>query len=208
MVWRCGWFSSGLAALAIVACLVEPGAGIAAARPARMVFRDVRPRAERTTGPLGHSPSSCEFGVVRLGDASLPAMVDQLKDRLRGDLGRRLAGRTVSLEHYLVYYNDGAKPAADGEAPRPQCARARMWAGWFDPSELTNKNPPFVVEIQVNIDGRRFAVRRVYSPVLRQTYATLAKGVFGSLREGRDGMAALDAANAALVAQIARARLP
>ncbi|MDR2857762.1 MAG: hypothetical protein LBV50_07930 [Novosphingobium sp.] len=45
-----------------------------------------------------------------------------------------------------------------------RCTREKTAAGWFDPNEITNQNPPLIGELRVTVGGQEIFVRHVVSP--------------------------------------------
>ena len=170
--------------LSMVLCLLLTTASAAPATPpapeAAFTLVDARPDAEKTTHTLSDSIWSCDFGVYALGDdlaREKPASprldrIYGLKADLARGLGARLGGRTVTVDHYNLYLNMAASQS--GVAPdglgalmsshrEAKCPRDKMTAGWFDGAELTTPYPPYIVEMDVELDGQHHQIRTVIS---------------------------------------------
>ncbi len=168
---------------AAILCLFLPAANLTWAAAPALTLVDARPDAEKTTHTLSDSIWSCDFGVYALGDdlarqqpaaPRLDRIVGLKADLTRG-LGDRLGARTITVDHYNLYLNltasqSGVSPDGPLGALSPQtqtreakCSRDKMTAGWFDGSELSTPYPPYIVEMEVELDGRRHKVRTVVS---------------------------------------------
>jgi hypothetical protein len=167
---------------AVILGLILPVANLASA--AEFTLVDARPDAEKTTHTLSDSIWSCDFGVYALGDdlarqkpaaPRLDRIVGLKADLTRG-LGERLSGRTLTVDHYNLYLNltasqAGVAPdgplggliAPPGQTREAKCPRDKMTAGWFDGAELSTPYPPYIVEIEVEMDGQHHKVRTVVS---------------------------------------------
>ncbi|HZC16130.1 MAG TPA: hypothetical protein VE309_05165 [Caulobacteraceae bacterium] len=151
--------------------------------PTAFTLVDARPARERTTYSLSESIWSCDFGVYQLGDdlaferPASPRLdrIAGLKADLARGLGARLAGRTLTVDHYDLYLNltasqSGVAPneplgalAPKGQTREAKCPRDKMTAGWFDGAELSTPYPPYIIEMDVELDGEHYAVRTVVS---------------------------------------------
>jgi hypothetical protein len=194
--------------------LIAAGAAVAGTPPLPAAFTliDARPAAERATQTLSESIWSCDFGVYRLGDdlaSERPASprldrIAGLKDDLSRGLGWRLAGRTLTVDHYNLYLNLAASQAGvppDGPlgglmAPKEQtreakCPRDKMTAGWFDGAELSTPYPPYIVEMDVELDGQHHKIRTVVSTQKDIAQLDIIQAAFAQ-------------ANAALIADLAK----
>jgi hypothetical protein len=197
---------------ATILCLLLPVANLASAAQAAFTLVDARPDVEKTTHTLSDSIWSCDFGVYALGDdlareqrasPRLDRIVGLKADLARG-LGDRLAGRTLTVDHYNLYLNLTASQAGvapDGPlgalmAPQAQtreakCPRDKMTAGWFDGAELSTPYPPYIVEMEVELDGQHHKVRAVVSTQKDVAQLDIIQAAFAQ-------------ANAALIAELAR----
>jgi len=197
---------------ATILCLLLPGANLASAAQAAFTLVDARLDVEKTTHTLSDSIWSCDFGVYALGDdlareqpasPRLDRIVGLKADLARG-LGDRLAGRTLTVDHYNLYLNLTASQAGvapDGPlgvlmAPQAQtreakCPRDKMTAGWFDGAELSTPYPPYIVEMEVEVDGQHHRIRTVISSQKDVAQLDIIQAAFAQ-------------ANAALIAELAR----
>lgn len=195
---------------AAILCLLLPAVAIAAGPAFTLI--DARPAAEKATHSLSDSIWSCDFGVYALGDdltRQQPAAprLDRLfglKADLARGLGDRLGARTITVDHYNLYLNLTASQAGvapDGPlgalmAPKTQtreakCPRDKMTAGWFDGAELSTPYPPYIVEIEVELDGQHHHTRTVVSTQKDVAQLDIIQAAFAQ-------------ANAALVAELAK----
>jgi hypothetical protein len=195
---------------AAILCLLLPAAAIAADPAFTLV--DARPAAEKATRTLSDSIWSCDFGVYALGDdltrqqPAAPRLdrIFGLKADLARGLGDRLGARTVTVDHYNLYLNLTASQAGvapDGPvgalmAPKAQtreakCPRDKMTAGWFDGAELSTPYPPYIVEMEVELDGQHHHIRTVISSQKDVAQLDIIQAAFAQ-------------ANAALVAVLAK----
>jgi hypothetical protein len=195
--------------LSVVFCLLL--SNLAAAADAAFTLVDARPDAEKTTHTLSDSIWSCDFGVYALGDdlareqPTAPRLdrIFGLKADLARGLGDRLGARTVTVDHYNLYLNLTASQAGIAPAgplgalsPKTQtreakCPRDKMTAGWFDGAELSTPYPPYIVEIDVELDGQHHHVRTVVSTQKDVAQLDIIQAAFAQ-------------ANAALVAELAK----
>lgn len=146
-----------------------------AAAPFTLV--DSRPAAEREAKIMSLLITSCNYGVRRVGDKnSVPDRVTLLSDDLNTAMGQQLAGKSVVLNRYGVYFNhaqvlrNGAAKANPGlivdalKNVGSRCKREEMEAGWYEPDDVTTPYSPFIVEVTLTVDGKTYEVRSVYSP--------------------------------------------
>lgn len=176
---------------------------------------DQRPDLERKSGSLSLLITSCDYAIRRMGDErTVPNRVDLLKRDLGQALSAPLAGKRIELKQYTVYLNKSAAmrdqvygdkkgliPAAM-ESMGSKCSKEETTAGWFAASEVTNPYSPFVVDIEVSIDGESYASHFVYSPPQEISSGTgepaSAQAIFEALR----------LANERLIKEIARRKSP
>jgi hypothetical protein len=161
-----------------------PASPSAATSAAAFTLVDARPANERTTYALSDSIWSCDFGVYQLGDdLAFERPADARLDRIAGlkmdlarGLGARLTGHTLTVDHYTLYLNLaasqagvppegplGALMASPTKTREAKCPRDKMTAGWFDGAELSTPYPPYIIEIDVELDGQHHKVRTVVS---------------------------------------------
>ncbi len=186
--------------------------------PLQLNFTDARPAKERKTRPYFTLwRLSCEFGVQDLGD-ELADRVGQLRHDIVQAYGSRMVGKTIVVDHYHLYLNERSMEAqnstatavfgvfalgagAKAKTTHPACTKDKMSEGWFDPSELTTPWSPFIVEMEVHLDGQGHLVHSVYSPPKNMP----APGVltdYDVKAEAEAVHAAVDKANAAMVAEL------
>ena len=46
------------------------------------------------------------------------------------------------------------------------CTKENTSGGWYDPSEVTTPNSPFIVEVEIQKDGKTYSARSVLSPAV------------------------------------------
>jgi hypothetical protein len=196
--------------LSVVFCLLL--SNVAAAAEAAFTLVDARPDAEKTTHTLSDSIWSCDFGVYALGDdlareqPAAPRLdrIFGLKADLARGLGDRLGARTVTVDHYNLYLNLtasqagvapagplGALMAPGAQTREAKCPRDKMTAGWIDGAELSTPYPPYIVEMEVGLDGQRHHIRTVISSQKDVAQLDIIQAAFAQ-------------ANAALIAELAK----
>ncbi len=207
-LWRC---------TAAIFCLLLTPAGAAtppapgsAPTPA-FTLVDARPDTEKATHTLSDSIWSCDFGVYALGDdlareqPRSPRLdrIFGLKADLTRSLGERLAGRTVTIDHYNLYLNlaasqSGVAPhgplgalSSQTQTREAKCSRDKMTAGWFDGTELSTPYPPYIVEMEAELNGQHHKVRTVVSTQKDVAQLDIIQAAFAQ-------------ANAALIAELAK----
>ncbi len=178
-----------------------------------LTLTDDRPKDEIVTDTGSVWITSCDFGLMRLGDdITVPPKLGLLRRDLEDALGPRLRHATLAVHHYKLFLNavvaaqafatnGGLGEKIVGSIMEPgQCPD-----GFYTASEVANKFPPFIVEIAVTLNGRDYKARIVSSPPLQ-----LSMGIPGPALQAvhtPDGAAALFAAlnkaNAELIRQIA-----
>jgi hypothetical protein len=203
--------SAAIAGLFLVSAS-GPHAETPAAAAAAFTLVDARPAIERTTYALSQSIWSCDFGVYQLGDdlaferPAAPRLdrIAGLKMDLARSLGARLNSRTLTVDHYDLYLNltasrAGVPPdgplgalAPKGQTREAKCPRDKMTAGWFDGAELSTPYPPYIVEIEVEMDGQHHKVRTVISTHKDIAQLDIIQAAFAQ-------------ANTALIADLAKA---
>ena len=131
-----------------------------------------------------------------------------------------MVGKTIVVDHYHLYLNQRAMEGenswgtaavgvfaiglgAKAKTTHPACSHDKMPEGWFDPSELTTPWSPFVVEMELHIDGQDYLVHSVYSPPKNMPAPGILSD-FDVKAEGEAVHAAVDKANAAAVAQVGK----
>jgi hypothetical protein len=196
---------------AAILCLFLPATNLALAAEPAFTVVDARPDPEKATHTLSDSIWSCDFGVYALGDdlarqqPTAPRLdrIVGLKGDLARGLGDRLGARTITVDHYNLYLNltasqSGVAPDGPLGALTPQtqtreakCSRDKMTAGWFAGSELSTPYPPYIVEIEVELDGQHHKVRAVVSTQKDVAQLDIIQAAFAQ-------------ANAALIADLAK----
>jgi hypothetical protein len=211
--------SGGPVAASAAALAAAPPSAQVGGPPLQLNYTDARPDKEHKTRQyLTLWRLSCAFGVQDLGDEFVDR-IGQLRHDLTAAYGERLVGKTIVVDHYHLYLNQRAMQgqhnlatAAFGvlaigvgggaKTTAPACSQDKMPEGWFDPAELTTPWSPFIAEMDVRIDGQAHHVHSVYSPPKNMP----APGVltdFDVKAEAAAVHAAVDKANAALVAEVA-----
>jgi hypothetical protein len=134
---------------------------------------DARPDSDRITKPASLWITSCDFGLVRIGDdATLPPKLSILRRDLEDMLAGRLKSATLTVTRYRVYLNQRAvqENAATGGRPFDLAVTKILLTphgcteGGYEMSEVTNTNSPFIVELAATFDGHEYSVRAVLSP--------------------------------------------
>lgn len=165
------------------ALVLTAWASAAPAQTPSQLIVDRRPAGEDRQRNLSVSIFSCSFGIRVLSDEGRSRQrLDALGAALRASpLARRLAGRSVVVRSYQVYFNSaaaqmdhaltvglasvsGGAASAGRSATAPKCSREKTPDGWFDPAETDNGNPPLIVEIEAEVAGKPISIRSVHSP--------------------------------------------
>ena len=172
-------------------------------------FVDARPAQDKQTAFLSLSTSSCDYAIRRLGDeVSRPSKMDILHRDLVAGLGNQLTGKTVRVTHYAVYINrhasflgaargyyevTGAVGALASAHIPDECTKDKVSGGWYELSELTSMNSPTVVELEIDVDGKAFIARAVYSE------REFGNGALSSAQDTTVILDAISLANAKLI---------
>jgi hypothetical protein len=164
---------------------------------------DSRPAAERETRFMSLLITSCNYGVRQVGDKNLvPDRVTLLSEDLNAALGQQLSGKSLVLKRYGVHFNN-AQALRNGAAKANQglivdlmkdmgsrCKREEMEAGWFEPDDITTPYSPFIVEVQLVVDGKAHSIRSVYSPEKEVSPAfgdpETAKALFAAIKKANE----------------------
>lgn len=146
---------------------------------------DRRPETDKVFDTHSLWISSCDYGVYTLPEKNtVKTHVEALHDDLAALPGDPWHGNQITVTHYVAYINakrqlkDSAynatffgiipgliKNEIDKKHGRGEtCSEAQMHGGWYAGTEITNYNPPIVIEIVAAIDGKPLKVRSVYSP--------------------------------------------
>jgi hypothetical protein len=174
-------------------------------------FIDARLAQDKQSEFLALSPNSCDYAIRRLGDeVSRPSKMDILHRDLVDGLGNQLTGKTIRVTRYAIYFNahasyasaarnfygssGGAVGALAGGAVAPnECTKDKVSGGWYEPSELTSMNSPTVVELEIEVGGKAFIARAVYSE------REFSNGTFSSAQDTTVILDAIRLAHAKLV---------
>jgi hypothetical protein len=169
---------------------------VAGAPPVATAFKliDERPAQDRKYRMLSVWLWSCNFAITNFGDGGQAGTkrVADLEALLATTAARFPVAPTIVLKKYNLLVNGNAREMAEswkagvgpglisgaigeGKVHKPKCAREKMAAGWFDPSEITNGNSPVVVEIALSVNGKPIAVRKVLSPAKELMKDTFVK---------------------------------
>ncbi len=140
-------------------------------------IKDERPEAEKETEWKSLSITSCNYGIRQIGDKDVvPDRLTILRNDLHKAIGQKLSGKTVSVKKYSIHFN--AQNAFRGSVYSQYkgpiagfmstfgsgCKREEVAGGWFEPADVTTPFSPIIIEITVEIDGKEYPVRSVYSP--------------------------------------------
>jgi hypothetical protein len=134
---------------------------------------DARPDSERIAKPASLWITSCDFGLVRVGDdATIPSKLTILRRDLEDALAGRLKSATLTVTRYRVYLNQRAaqENVATGGRPFDLAVTKILLTpsgcseGGYEMSEVTTTNSPFIVELAATFDGHDYSVRAVLSP--------------------------------------------
>lgn len=169
---------------------------------------DQRVDAEKKQKILSLIITSCDYGVYRLGDKKAPGRFDALHDDLARLKGAALAGKSLQVSRYNIYFNNAATLRGMVGAQYQgvlmdwlkekgtHCPREKTSGGWFDASELTAPFPPLIVDLETTLDGVSRTVRVVHTPSL------VTMGAFKKPEEQAEVTAAMRKAAEALAAQL------
>jgi hypothetical protein len=151
-----------------------------AASPATLKIVDVRPPEERKTENLSMWITSCNYDVVQIGDeGEAPARLDILSQDLEAALGTELNSSTISVSRYRIVFNgnnagegkvsdfaagySGGAGVAVAGALSGSCSKEKAEPGWYAGSEVSTPYSPFIVEIDAELNGKRYSSRTVVS---------------------------------------------
>lgn len=138
---------------------------------------DHRPSSDKVRDMHSLLITSCDYGVMTLEEKTgVTSGSAQLRNEMAAVQGDPWRGHEVEVRHYAVYLNQkrllkgtvsemyvGLIPSLMLNAGE-SCAEAQMHGGWYTGTEILNLLPPLIVEISVNVDGKVYKVRSVYSP--------------------------------------------
>jgi hypothetical protein len=146
---------------------------------------DARPAPESTREILSLWITSCNYGVYRLADdENIPSRLIVLRHDLEDALKDQLRDQTLTVTHYSVHLNArgvliASNPYAGGlvgAIMTPNCAKADMAAGWYDPSELSGPGSPIIAELEVTYQGKTYSARKVSTPSTQGLGAVATRG--------------------------------
>lgn len=176
---------------------------------AGVTILDERAAADKKRKLLSMGITSCEYGVYRLDEKRAPGRFDALSIALESSKGVALAGKTLHVARYDVYFSNGARlrdmtyRAHTGGVVTgamiglgANCPREKMKGGWFAASEVTTPHGPIIVEMTVSLDGATYESRSVHSSSIEMM------GGFKSPEEKAEMSAALKSAADALAAKL------
>jgi hypothetical protein len=177
--------------------------------PPAMAVTDARPKPEITEF-LGFFSTDCGTGIRRLGEekTSSPRLA-VLQHDLREALGNKYAGSQLLVSKYSIFNNmshqiQASNPGANDLVGRflvaQNCTKKETTDGWFSADEITNTNPPVIVEIEASLNGKSVSARVVYSP---PEDIMGAWGLFGNKAKGQAALSeAMRRAHTKLIEQI------
>ena len=195
--------------------------------PLSYTFADARPKEQRKSGTESRLITSCDYGSVRLGDGEFtPGLAVLLNDALMARLSGPLEGRKVTLVNFTVHFNDvqfrrgataqfaanhsplaGAVDALANDRTVLGCAPDDLRGGYVASELPAGFDTPWVLVVDVEVDGHRFHARHVApaDPRINKVYADSwaeTKVMWQAAREADLGPA-LDALFEKLTGQIA-----
>jgi hypothetical protein len=137
---------------------------------------DERPEQDKKSKTGSYMITSCNYGVLRIGDKKMPDRFAALRTELAAIAGAPLDGKTLHVPLFNVYVNQsvGLRKMADENFDGAlanaminrgsSCPREKMDGGWFGGTEVSTLHSPLIVEMRVLIDGQAHDVRVVHSP--------------------------------------------
>lgn len=168
---------------------------------------DARPPEDKKAEWLSTFIGSCDNFIRRVGDeASVPTKMTLLRSDLQSALGTTFPGAVVTVQRYRIFLNMNAWIRAVNHGfggltadvfQGSACDREHTTGGWYAGSEVTNDEPPLIIEIGATTAGKDYSVRIVYSPKMQ-----LEPGGFGAPDQAAEFFAALHRAHAALADQM------
>ncbi|MBS0298295.1 MAG: hypothetical protein JSR45_18495 [Proteobacteria bacterium] len=132
----------------------------AAAQGAGPQVTDARPKDERDAKVLSNFMLSCNYGIVRIGDAGRePDRIERLRRDLAAAEGLGLDGKTVTVKRYSVH---SVETVLLDLRIGTRCGRDNTKAGWYSPEEAgTITAQPIVIEAALSVDGVTYEARSV-----------------------------------------------
>lgn len=209
-----------LAVLMLAGCAAKPvliDAPPAGSQKLRFVLEDRRLARELKGGFLSYLTASCDYGVRRVAESvTVPGKLEALGADLQELAGGRLAGKTLVVTSYALYQNQAreiremAKRSSGlgtvGLAPilgsaiiesGAGCAESEMEGGWFPSQSTASAFSPYVLELDLSIDGKAYSTRVVRFPETAEeansrlpAWGRLARGMF--LQAARDVVTQLE----------------
>jgi hypothetical protein len=138
---------------------------------------DQRPEADKVFEIHSLWITSCNYGVFTLPEKkTTKTHPDALQIDLAALPGDPWQGHQITVTHYAAYINakhrlkGGVYAANQGLIPAlmqgmgEKCSATEMQGGWYAATDVTNNNPPIVIEITAMVDGKSHTLRSVYSP--------------------------------------------
>jgi len=133
---------------------------------------DNRPASKQESELLSSVITNCAYGIARLGDKNvIPDRVQYLSSLLHKKKADVLSGKKVSIEEFSIYRNNqvklrgGVMPNATGAVIATlrdiQCFADKSYEGGYDISENPSGENVVVVNIVINVDGRKIKSRAV-----------------------------------------------
>lgn len=165
----------------VLATLLSPSLSFTQDIRGAWTLEDQRPVSETKRRGVSGSSSifSCNYAISIMDDrGQVEARTISLQRVLEQKLGSKLSGKKVILRQYLISWNGGSIARQETREVFPggvgvlgagmigmgaNCPKEKVPVGWYDRSEVTNSNPPFIGVISVEIDGRVFSGRYVIS---------------------------------------------
>jgi hypothetical protein len=157
--------------------LVGPAAAQQASAAANgFTVSDERPEADKKQKSLSYMITDCDYAIDRLGEKKAPNRFATLRDELVALKGDGLAGKTLRVTRYDIYFNHQAATRASVygsdkglivalmKKSGVDCPREKMKGGWFSPDELEFPTSPLIVEVEATLDGQAYSVRIVHAP--------------------------------------------
>lgn len=121
--------------------------------------------------------TSCNYSVLRVGEPdTVPNRLTILKNDLFAEAGDALSGKVVTAKNYTIHFNaaNNFRKQTYNQTPGAlsgaivfagsDCEKEKMQGGWYSGKEVTTRFSPIIIEISVEVDGKAYDVRQVYSP--------------------------------------------
>ena len=156
---------------------------------------DARPTSDKTRRSMSLNIFNCSYGIRHQSDkVTNPSRIELLHSDLNHLIGPLLASRKVTVKRYAYYTNDLGVTRKNinrtyrglladmSTAKASQCTEETTGEGWVYPYEVVSAQPPLILYITLEIEGRAYSVRSVHSPVELFTSKDKAKAI-GELTE-------------------------